>query len=272
MSTAFQYFSSCVEIASENQFGGIEVVNSSMIGFTRKYLNQLSEALEDGLKTIIAANNVGNQRAEMLAEMLVTLVLFEMADYAGSRQHNSKSIELSQQLGATRFEAQALLYEGKLNHVEGRREDAVKALNLGLKMSESVGHAFVGPRIMCTLAQSLDGAEEKRQALDEGERMLEAGSVSHNHLFFYPQAIDTSLETGSWDHIERYASALEAFTRPEPLPWSDFFITRGRALAAYGRGERDDTLLQELRRLKKLADQAGLKTATPSIESALAAM
>jgi hypothetical protein len=32
-----------------------------------------------------------------------------------------------------------------------------------------------------------------------------------------------------------YATALENYTRPEPLPWAELFIGLGRALAARGR-------------------------------------
>ena len=99
--------------------------------------------------------------------------------------------------------------------------------------------------------------------------MLEVGSVSHNHFFFYPDAIEVSLDIGNWDGAEHYAAALEDFTKAEPLPWSNFFITRGRALANYCRGERDNALIEELQRLNKLAGQVGLKTANPSIEAAL---
>ena len=30
------------------------------------------------------------------------------------------------------------------------------------------------------------------------------------------------------------------FAAPEPLPWTDFYVARGRALAAWGRGEREE--------------------------------
>src|SRR5262249_45653739 len=40
-----------------------------------------------------------------------------------------------------------------------------------------------------------------------------------------------ALSTRPWDSVEHYAAMLEDFTRAEPLPWSDLFIARGRALA-----------------------------------------
>jgi hypothetical protein len=107
--------------------------------------------------------------------------------------------------------------------------------------------------------------------LNEGEALLAAGCVSHNYLLFYPDAMEASLIAGDWDGIERYAAALEAYTRPEPLPWADLRIARGRALARYGRGERGELTLRELRRLREEADRIGWKTALPALERALIA-
>ena len=75
---------------------------------------------------------------------------------------------------------------------------------------------------------------------------------------------------GDWDEVERYAAALEDFTRPEPLPQSDLIIARARVLAAYGRGERDYATMQELKRLRDEAELVGFKTALPALEEALA--
>lgn len=65
---------------------------------------------------------------------------------------------------------------------------------------------------------------------------MSQGSVAHNHLQFYVDAINVMVSEGDWEQAERYAAALEDFTRPEPLPWSEFFIARSRALAAWGLG------------------------------------
>ncbi|HEX9583112.1 MAG TPA: hypothetical protein VGB36_01245, partial [Gammaproteobacteria bacterium] len=61
----------------------------------------------------------------------------------------------------------------------------------------------------------------------------------------------------------------EDYTRDEPLPWTDFFIARGRALAAFGRGRRDEVTMQALRRLHDQAARTGLRVALPALASAL---
>ncbi len=46
------------------------------------------------------------------------------------------------------------------------------------------------------------------------------------------------LASSEWDEAERYAAALQHCTPAEPLPWSDSFVARRRALAFYHRGIR----------------------------------
>jgi hypothetical protein len=84
--------------------------------------------------------------------------------------------------------------------------------------------------------------------------------------------MEARLKPGDWHEVERYAAALEDFTRPEPLPWSDFFIARARVLAAYGRGKRDDATMQELTRLRDEAVRVGFIKALPALEKALVAV
>lgn len=81
--------------------------------------------------------------------------------------------------------------------------------------------------------------------------------------------MDAHLETQKWDEVDRYAAALDEYTRPEPLPWSDFMIRRGRALAAYGRGNCTDSTLETLRQLHDEAERVGLRITLPALEAAL---
>ena len=120
---------------------------------------------------------------------------------------------------------------------------------------------------MGALALTTDDPEERREALAEGESLLRAGSVAHNHFRFYRDTIDATLRAGDWDEAERLADALEAFAAPEPLPWTDFYVARGRALGGLGprRAERCDRA--ELERLAGEAQRAaGLLLALPALE------
>ena len=114
-----------------------------------------------------------------------------------------------------------------------------------------------------------DDAGERSQALREGEHLLQQGSLSHNHFRFYRFAMEASLKTRDWEETERYASALEEYASAEPLPWTDFLIERGRALAAYGRGDRSEKTRETLSRLQALARSSGFASARHALDAAL---
>jgi hypothetical protein len=122
--------------------------------------------------------------------------------------------------------------------------------------------------VLATKAALTEDRAESRKILEEAERILDSGCVAHNHFWFAQSAIEQSLAIGDWDETERYAAKLEAYTRDQPLPWSDFLIARGRTLAAWGRGIRNEAVLAELTRLHQIAVQQGLKQVAEGLERA----
>ena len=88
--------------------------------------------------------------------------------------------------------------------------------------------------------------------------------------------MDISLQSGEFSQAEGYAADLEAFTRDEPLPWSDFYMARTRALAALamlenGEGGSGDgnALAETLQGLHEEGQRVGLLNALPALEAAL---
>ena len=119
------------------------------------------------------------------------------------------------------------------------------------------------------MALATNDPDQRRLALEQGEGLLRGDYLSLNYLWFYRDAMEVSLRTEAWGEVERYAMALEDYTRTERLPWSDFYIARGRTLAAFGRGQHDDATMQELQRLHDEAEYVGLKVAVPALQGAL---
>ena len=101
--------------------------------------------------------------------------------------------------------------------------------------------------------------------------MLSERMVGHNHLWFYRDAIEASLIAGDLDGIEHYAGLMEEYTRSEPLPWSDLFIERGRALADHARAPGDAGVQLRLTAVKAEIEQVNMGTALAAVERALAA-
>jgi hypothetical protein len=130
--------------------------------------------------------------------------------------------------------------------------------------------SFIGPWILGHFAVITNDPCARRKALAEGEAILNTGAVSHCHLWFYRYAIEASLNDAAWTEAERYAAALEDYTRPEQLPWAVFFISLGRTLAAHGRDRQNHITVSELSRLCNEATRFNLRTALPMIERALA--
>ena len=136
-------------------------------------------------------------------------------------------------------------------------------------IARETGPTFLGPWALGMLALVSEDKEARRVALVEGEKILQQDCVGHNYLWFYRLAMDACLEDGDWDSVERYAAALEEYTMAEPLPWSDFYLARGRALAAHGRGQRDAQITTELQQLIDKAQRIGLQAPVPALEVAI---
>ena len=269
MASACRHFGGCVELCREHGLGRIEAAHLSMIPNTRIYLGEVRPALEDSLAAAAAAARVGHHRAEVIAHGAACIALRLMDEMPRAREHIDRRVLLIQRLGAWRFEAPRLRDEAALLCTEGRRRDAVELLQRGVAISRETGVGYIGPWILGQLAATTEDPGVRQQALEEGEHILRAGAVSHCHIWFYQFAMEAALDAGAWAEVDRYAAALEEYTRAEPLPLPDFFIGRGRALAACGRGRREAALTAELVRLRHDADHFGLRIALPALDTAL---
>ncbi|WP_172628349.1 adenylate/guanylate cyclase domain-containing protein [Bradyrhizobium ivorense] len=269
MLTAHRNFDLCVAVSRKHGFGRIEVANLNMAALTRQYANELPAAAEDALAAAEAAVRVGHQRAELLARNIAAFALYDMAELQRALDQLLEAGKLIERIGARRFVPENLTYLAKIMRAEGRRLEASHLLDEAIAVSRETGVLFFGPRILAERALAAEDPAEQRKALREGESILGEGCVGHNHLWFYRDAIETALSGRDWSAVDRYAAALAAFTEPEPLPWSNFFIARGRALADIGRGRCGDSILAELRRLQSQAEQAGLKLSVATIEQAM---
>jgi class 3 adenylate cyclase/tetratricopeptide (TPR) repeat protein len=270
MISAHARLSECVELARRHGFGRIEVANLAQIAHTMVYFRPQWEAARQALAAVDAATRVGHLRAEMNARAAAVFALANVDDAAGCREQAEEGQRLVRMLGAWRFEPSWLRHLGLLALRGGRVDEAVDLLRQAVEVCRRNGLPFEGPRTLSALALAVGEPVERRAHLAEGEAIIRAGCVGHNPLYFYPDAIDVCLELGDAEEVERFAAALAAFTRPEPLPWADFHVARGRALAAWGSGDRDDAVRTEIERLKGDAQRAGLLIALPRLEAALA--
>ena len=271
MRTAYDSFQRCVDLCRRYGLSQVEIANLPMVGWCGIYTDTLGGALETAQAAAETARKGSHYRAESQARSLAGFIKMEMGAFADAREQMNLALALSRKLKARRFEAHYLCDLAKLAEAEGDRSDASKLVEQALNICRDTGMNYIGPTVLGCHARIADDPETRKRALDEGESILRKGCVSHNYFWFYRDAIEVCLNTGDWDAVERYAAALEDYTRPEPLPWSDFFIARGRALATYGKGRRDDAVIAKLHELSGEADRIGLKLAARALEDALRA-
>ena len=272
MQSAHRHLKRCVELAGLHGFGRLKVANRSQMAHAALYFRPMRRVLDEGLDAATAAAEVGHLRAEINARVANVFALFTMVDLARLRAEAGLVVDLVQRLGARRFLQSSLPYVGKAALLDGDRSEAVRILREVLEIGHQTGITFGGPSILGALALALNDSSGRRQMLAQAEAIICKGCVAHNQLRFYPDGIDVALDLGEWGEAERYAAALEDYTRPEPLPWSDLFVARGRALAAVGRGRTDEGTKRELERLMAEAHRLDYRIALPAIERALAGL
>jgi len=242
-----------------------------MVAWTRLYQNQVSEALAEALAAAEAAERVGYRRAENVARLTAGRIYYECGDLAASRSHLEKGLVLVEEMGANRFKAFHMIYLARILHAEdGTQTEAREMAGEALQISRDTGITFLGPWALSTLALVSDDPGDRQSALDEGEAIINDGCVGHNYFAFYRDAVEAALAQADWDAADVYIVSLERYNAPEPLPWCDFFMQRGAALAAHGRGQRDTELRRELSRLRDAANQMGIMRSVPSLDAALA--
>ena len=269
MRASHDYFQDCIGLCREHGFGRIEVANLSMMGLTRYYLGDPQGAWQDIQAAAEVAARVGHFRAELVACLSVLYQAMEIDDTTLHERMLERSMELIDRLGAKRFEADCLNFRARNLTAQGRGEEATELLREAVAISRETGITYCGPRVLGHLALATGDPSEREEAIRDGLAILRSGAVAHNHFWFYRDVMEAMLNHGCWGDADAYAQALEEFTRPEHLPWTDFFIGRARALAAFGRGTRDAAILGELRLLREDGERMGLLTSLRALDEAL---
>jgi len=270
MKSALDYYTRCIDISREHGFGRTEVAHLGQRAFARMYTGDWREAKIEAVAAIAVAKKADDRRAQMNAAQCMCELSFDSGDYEQLEAHSAQGLSLSRTLGARAWEPLFLAWQAVVLHLKEHRPEAHEVLTQAVSITHEIGRAFNAGRVFGTLAWVMvDDDAVRVAALEEGETALHEGSISHNHIWFNRFAMDSLLLVGDWEGVERYATALENYTRNEPLAATDFFIARGRALAAFGRGKHDDVAMSEIQRLRDEANRDGLGCALPALEKAL---
>jgi class 3 adenylate cyclase/tetratricopeptide (TPR) repeat protein len=269
MISAHRAFSRCIELCQRHGFGRIEVANLPMRAITAWFAGETNVALETALTSISAAEKVGHLRALAVAHHAAWHCLRDLAQWDRAWEHVGPALQCARELKSRRFEGEALALRAELQRIGGRRREALDDIEAALAISRETGMAYLGAAYLGILARATDDAGVCERALNEGEALLAAGAVSHNHYLFRRDAIDACIDRGLWDAAAAHATALEAYASREPSPFSAFVVARARALIAHGRGQRGPRSLAEFQRLQEEGGKLGFLCALQAISTAL---
>jgi tetratricopeptide (TPR) repeat protein len=268
MRTACEHFQNCVALCEELGLGRVAVANRSMVGWSRMYLNEISEAAEDGREAAEMAEKVGQNRAEMLGRQLIAFMCIEQGALDAAQVEAEKATALARRLGASNFIVQGLCHLARIHSAQSEYDAARSHIDEAISIAREVGMTFFGPFVLGVRARLTDDNSLRSSLLEEAETILEKGCVSHNYFWFYREAIEAALEVDDWPEANRYAEALRTYTNAEPLPWADLFAKRGQLLARIGQGEHGDELFLQLEEILVEMKSAGFKAPLSRLEEA----
>ena len=267
MRSAYAAFARCVGICDRAGLVRFAILNGLMLAVIESYFGEVDSSLVRIVHARDAARELRHRAAEAMADECAGWVLTAYGRYAEARAPLERGLKLSREFGMRRFEAACLPNLARVLWTEGAKDEARRAAREAWSLCEQFSPRFAGPTVLGAIAIIAENDEERRWAMATAERLLEQGCVGHCHFDFYASAIDVMLGQRQWSEALRYADALEEYAKSEPLPWSEFFVARGRALAAAGRGEGDRATLEACR---KRAIELKFAPSLPALDAALA--
>jgi tetratricopeptide (TPR) repeat protein len=270
IASAYRHFKECVELSRRHRFGQIEAANLPMVAFSALLMGSLDEVQETAEAAVALTQRMATRRAQIVAHHGCAIAYMERGELERARPHAQAAVDVSRAIGARRFEPESMLLVATCLVYDGKRLEAAAMMREALAMARE--HiSYCGPMILGALARATDDPEERRRCLEEGQQIVEAGCPAHNHIFYYREAIETSLDAQDWAGAVRYADRLEQHFREEPIPFAAYTAARARVLAAVGQGRRDSTLWSQLKELTDRARASRLMLQLPALEAAAAA-
>lgn len=254
MFTAHGVIEQCLTLCQEHGLADVESANLFMLATAKIYMNETESALDYALRSTHLAAELGLHRAEIVSRLTAGWILTSMARFDDARLQIQSGVELAGKIGARRFEPFLEETLARIAFYDGERAAAAETAETALQKLRDVGaETFIGPWVMSTVALTTPDAARRRAMLAEAEALLARGCVGHNYFRFYRNAMQACLNAEEHNEAARFADALEAYTVPEPTPWSDFHVARTRAILDVARGRARPDILQDIGRRAKAA-------------------
>lgn len=266
--TALDYGRRCLELSEPAGLVHLRLAYLSMVASCQSYAGEFDQALDAMQQIIVEAHRVGDLRSELLACAIGSSLATYRTEYALAIDRSLRSLQLARELGAGRFEAEALIQQGAARCFDGDLTAGRRLLEEAATRAREVAVTYCGPWALAALAFHCGDAERARALLDEGERALALGAVSHNHFEYRLNAVELMLDLRDTAGVLRHAGALTDYTREEPLAWSDLVVARARLLAtALATGRLDADAARDVR---ARAERIGFLWLLPRLDRAAA--
>jgi tetratricopeptide (TPR) repeat protein len=212
MRTSLDYFQRCIALCREHGLISIEAANLSLVGNTRRYMNEWDGALEDVLAATQLAHRVGNRRAELIGSMLIGEFYLERGRYEDVESPLNDAMDLANALGFVPFKAYLLMQFARLRLAQGLSEDALSIVGAAMEICQESGERFIAPRVLGVGALAAADDSGRIEFLKQGDAILSRGCNAHNYLWFYRDAIEASLISRNWAETDRYAQIMDDYT------------------------------------------------------------
>ena len=251
MQSAARQFSECCRISEENGFSEYDAANRAMIGWSRIYQLEFSEARDDAIKALELTKKHGIYRGEMNARALLGFVYSELMEPEQSKKHAQIAMDMAEKVGSLNYRAALVIFANRAMDEFSERKKMYKMAKEAVETSRQYGQRFHGPGILGGLLLVSDDPKEREQIIAEAEAELEKGCVAHNYFWFYQYAMQSAINNREWDLLEHFRQGL-LFYDPQPQAlWSTFYSDRSRVLESYYRDRATDAV--ESRRLELIA-------------------
>ena len=270
--TAHRHFERCIEEARRHGLAGVLLANLPMLCVTHHFCGNIDASTRTYQEALELVRRVGDRRGELLVHLVAASTLMMQAKLDECRFHAKRAVEFAQRVGARRFQAECTGMLAVVSLAEGDRTAAMQLITDAVAIARDTGMTYCGPVLLSVMARATDDPVQRAAVLSEGEHLLADGCVSHSYFEFYWNATDVSLETKAWSEARRYAEGLAAYTREEPVPWSELVIERARLLADIGEGIAGTNVKSALESLATRIRACGGFALMPRIDAALQAL
>jgi class 3 adenylate cyclase/tetratricopeptide (TPR) repeat protein len=231
MRSAVEALERCISAARSAGAASVEIANRPMAAIAECYMMRLDAVRDMAEVARVMARQAHNPRAELIALHGLMVAAMESSRPRDGLPHVDRARAIVAELGAWRFEAENVIFGAELQAQAGDAALAADMAREALALCREHSMAYMGPATFGMAARLIDDPGERQALLDEGDGLLAAPTLGHNHFFFRRYAIDAELAASRPEEARRHALALAQYAEREPTPLTDLVVRRGVLLA-----------------------------------------